>query len=186
MSASRIKMGPIQWSQGAKNKEKFIPKGKIVEVGDPSEWYTRSHRANPIKRRIKEGAQGGRIIVGFNVGIEEKWKIEDIVDLVFGIRHRQVTNAIKDGQAQPHPAGGDIGLTFLTQMGIWQDISGDTPYPERGAQVVIMNIIQEDRDRFADDMIEIAEIMVKKLQQNAVIVEMSDKGVVTETIEVGP
>ncbi len=65
-------------------------------------------------------------------------------------------------------------------------MSDNKAYPENGAQVAIMNVIQEDQKRFEDDMIEIAEEMVRKFNQNAVIVEMSIRGTIDETIQVGP
>ena len=186
MSASLVKMGPVSIQDENGKMFRFTPQGEVVEVGSADEWYTRSHRDNPIRRSTPGGSQGGRIIVGFNVGIKEKWKVDDIVKLVYKIRRKQVEDAIKVKDAFPHPQGGDVGITFLTQMGIWQTVRDKKAYPERGAQVIIMNIIREKKARFRKDMVDIAEEMVVRLKQNAVIVEMSNKGVVTETIEVGP
>lgn len=187
MSASYIKLGPAKFKfESLGTTAKFTPTGDIQVIGDVSEWQTRSHRHNPIKRRDKRPTQGARIILGFNVGIEEKVRMKDVVDLVHAIRRKQVTAAIKDDDASPHPLGGDIGASFVAQTGLWQDLNADEAYPENGAQVAIMNIIGEKEDRFVDDMVEIAEEMVTQFHQNAIIVEISLRGVVDETIEVGP
>lgn len=186
MSVSRIQMGPRKFFNEDGEALRFVPVGKVVEVGDASSWYTRSHRDNPIKSRDKTQNQGARIILGFNVGIEEKVTMQDVIDLVFKVRKSQVKDAIKDGEASAHPLGGDIGATFLAQAGLWQSASDTEAHPENGAQVAIMNVIQENAKRFEDDMIEIAEEMVRQFHQEAVIVEMSVRGAVEETIQVGP
>lgn len=185
MSASYVRLG-AQRFKVLDTVAKFTPEGPVIEVGDVSEWRTRKYRENPIKSRGKRPTQGARIILGFNVGIEEKVKMQDVIDLVHAMRRKQVTAAIKGGEATTHPLGGDIGASFIAQTGLWQDLKDDKAYPENGAQVAIMNIIQEDQKRFEQDMIDIAEEMVVRFHQNAVIVEMSERGVVEETIEVGP
>ncbi len=185
MSASYIKLGPQKFVV-LDTIAKFTPQGPIREIGDVSDWRTGSHRENPIKSRTKRPSQGARIILGFNVGVVEKVKMQDVIDLVHKMRRKQVAAAIMDGDAKAHPLGGDIGASFVAQAGLWQDLKDEKAYPENGAQVAIMNIIQEKEKRFEDDMVEIAEEMVLKFHQNAVIVEMSMKGVVEETIEVGP
>ncbi len=185
MSASYIRMGPQKFKV-LDTVAKFTPEGPVKEIGDVSEWRTPSHRENPIKSRGKRPTQGARIILGFNVGTTEVVKMADVFELVHRLRRKQVAAAIIDGDAKAHPLGGDIGASFVAQAGLWQDLKDDTAYPENGAQVAIMNIIQEKEKRFEDDMVEIAEEMVSKFHQNAVIVEMSMRGVVEETIEVGP
>ncbi len=184
MSASLIQMGPTRYFNEEGVALKFTPAGKVYEIGDASSWYTRSYKENPIKSAHNRSVQGARIIVGFNVGIEEKWKMDDIIDIVFDVRRQQVESAIEDKDAKPHPLGGDVGVTFLAQKGIWQAVREKKVYPENGAQVMIMNIIAEKKSRFRDDMVEIAEELARKLKQNAVIVEMSKNGAIQETLEV--
>lgn len=186
MSVSLIRMGPLKAFDEQGRAYRFVPQGKVYEVGDPSQWYTRSWKSNPLKKRVKDQAQGARIILGFNVGIEEKVTIQDVVDLVFKLRRQQVKEALEDGEAQPHPLGGDIGATFVAQKGLWQSVKDEQAYPENGVQVAMMNIIQEDPERFIEDMIEIADAMVADFNQNAVLIEISNNGVVDETMEVGP
>ncbi len=186
MSVSYVRMGPLRVFNEDGKAFEFVPTGKIYEVGDASEWYTRSQRENPIKRSTNRSTQGGRIIVGFNVGIEEKWKMDDIVGIVFDLRRKQVKSAIKDGDARPHPLGGDVGVTFIAQKGIWQAVRDKKAYPENGAQITMANIISEKKRRFRQDMIDIGEELMSKLNQNAVIVEISERGVVEETLEIGP
>jgi hypothetical protein len=186
MSVSLIRMGPLKMFDERGRAFEFIPEGKVYEVGDASQWYTRDHKRNPVARATKEASQGGRIVVGFNVGIEEKWKMDDIVDIMFDARRQQVLDAIEDGDAQPHPLGGDVGMTFLAQRGIWQAVRDTEAYAENGAQIAIMNIIKEKKTRFRQDMIDLAEILARKLSQQAVILEMSKRGAVTETLEIVP
>ncbi len=185
MSASKIKFGRTKF-KCLDTTAQFSPDGTIQKIGDVSDWYTSSARSNPIKRREKRPTQGCRILMGFNIGTEEKITMKEVVTTVHAIRRKQVSAAIADGDAQPHPLGGDIGASFIAQAGLWQDLEADQAYPENGVQIAIMNTIQEKPQRFADDMIAIAEELVERYHQNAVIVEMSERGVVEETVEVGP
>lgn len=185
MGVSKIKMGrtTVYAFGGA---AVFIPVGDVVEVGDTSEWYTKNFKENPFRSKGVKDSQGARIFLGFNIGVEEKVKIEKVIDLVFELRKDQVNGAINDGDAKEHPDGGDIGASFLLQKGLWQKRSDDKAYPENGVQIVIENIIHEKKSRFRLDMIEIAEALVTKFKQQAVILHLSKNGIIVDEIEVFP
>lgn len=183
MGVSKIKMGRTAvYALG--DSAVFEPVGDIIEVGDVSEWFTRDFKSNPFKGGKKQGSQGARIMLGFNIGIEDKVRIEDVIDLVFEIRKNQVNRAIDDGDAKEHPDGGDIGASFLIQKGLWQKRTDTKAYPENGVQIVIENVIHEKRKRFNDDMKDLAEVMVKKFKQQAVILHLSTNGVIRYEYEV--
>ncbi len=184
MAMSKVRMNPVKYQTEDGRILEFTPKGKMHERGDASEFYTDNVRQNPLKRHSVEPTQGARILIGFNVGIEQKWTMKDIVKFVF--RREQVESAINDGDAQEHPLGGDVGITFLAQEGIWQAVRETNAYPEQGAQVLMMNIISEKPKRFIKDMSELADAMVTEFQQQAVLLEITKNGVVKENFEFGP
>ncbi len=185
MAVSLVRMDKTKMKVGRTLKE-FNPKGDILEVGDCQPFFTRSYKTNPVSSRDKKASQGARILMGFNVGTEEKWTLKEITDFVFTIRRQQVQDAIDAGEAQPHPQGGDVGISFLSQSGVWQSVSEATPHVEKGAQILFMNTIHEKPLRFENDMVALSEQLASHFQQNAIILELQERGVVEETLVVTP
>lgn len=186
MSAILMDIRPVTALNENGDMVKFKPLGNLIEVGDASSFFSKDIRANPILDDSAAPTHGARIFVGFNVGIVAKWKLQDAMDIVFRVRLRQVKRAIKLGYATPHPAGGDIGATFLAQRGLWQPVKTRKAHPEDGAQVIIMNIIHEKKSEFQNDMVEIAEALARELEQQAVLLEFQVNGAVKRTLLIGP
>lgn len=184
MAAILMDIGPVTALNADDQMVKFKPTGALIEVGDAREFFTRNMRKNPIAQDESAPSRGVRMLVGFNVGIVKTWTMKDVVDIVFRLRRRQVADAIKGGYAKPHPQGGDVGATFIAQSGLWQQVHVKKPYPEPGAQVVIMNIIHERHEEFRKDMVEIAEELARKLKQQAVMLELQEHGVTKRTLTI--
>lgn len=126
-------------------------------------------RVNPMSDDIA-GALAARIVVGFNVGKQPKWKIGDLVALVRETR-----------QAQGVPPD----ATFYTQEGLFThpdndpdpDLRGQTIH-EHGAQVVVLNVVGETDEQFAANALTLAETIAEVFQQHSVILEFQVRGVV--------
>ena len=117
-----------------------------------------------------EKTRAGRIIVGFNVGGEPKYGMEDLIRIVKRVRQEQV---------------GNPSSTFIAQTGICQHHSGDV-VTEQGAQVIIIDTMSTKRKAFTRQMVELAETIARELEQEEVIVEIQKNGISEVTIGVGP
>lgn len=163
---------------------KFKPVGPLIEVGDASEFYAENTRSNPILEDADAPSQGARIHIGFNVGTEQRWTMTDVIDIIFNVRRAQVAKAIKSGYAKPHPHGGDVGASFVARKGLWQPVHSKKAEPEDGAEIMIMNIIHEHKAKFRQDMINLAEVLADDLEQNSVLLEFQEYGVVKRILSI--
>jgi hypothetical protein len=143
----------------------FQPNGGMTRVGDadlesnPTGWSSRS----PI--------YAARIFVGFNVGPKPRWAMTDVVRIVKRIRKKQV---------------GSPDATFLYQRGLYTSKKDDSVVDEKGAQIIILNLIGASVPEFRAQMLELAEEIATKLKQEEVIVEIQRGGISKETVGVTP
>jgi hypothetical protein len=189
-------LGPAQWRLTNGEILRFTPQGKVeihideegaVDQGyDPAEVAELSVATNPAGRREKRPTEGARLMIGFNVGSTKTWTLDGVLRLAYWIRRQQVSQAFEQGYARPSATGGDLGLTFLVQKGVWQPVTDKTAYPEDGTSLIILNTIGEDPERFKLDMEQLGEELATRLKQQAVIVEHQVRGVVEETVEMLP
>lgn len=129
----------------------FRPTGKIHHHGP---------KPNPIWQSKRTLA--GRLIVGFNVEGEPKYTLKDLVAIVTEVRREQV---------------GDPSSTFISQTGIYQHKKSGLMVQEDGAQVVIIDTSDTKKKKFTRQMLDLAEIIVKRMEQEMVIVEIQKNGV---------
>lgn len=111
-----------------------------------------------------------RIFVGFSVGAVPTWTIENLIELVFRLRQLQ---------------GASPAATFLAQKGIYQHTIGGQIVVEDGAQVIIF-LEKETPAEFENQMAALAEEIVKTFQQEEVILELQEDGIVKKTARVTP
>ena len=166
---------------------RFKPNGPMSVVNLDSKFKPTAHNPlevdyNPAAWRARKPLQGARIIVGFNVGTEQKWTMESVLQKVFDFRRAQVERAYKGGWAQQSVTGGDVGLTLLSQQGVFQSVSDPQAHPENGAQILLLNTISEDEAHFAQEMEELADWLATELDQWEVILEHQRNGGVEETV----
>ena len=139
----------------------FRPNGKMLHFGahqNPSAWSSKITLA-------------ARIVVGFNVGAEPKYTMEDLIPIVEEVRKRQV---------------GDPSSTFIAQKGIYQHMDGETIVHEDGAQILIIDIRNSKRPKFEKQMVELAEVIAQRLEQEQVIVEIQKNGISQVTMGISP
>jgi GNAT superfamily N-acetyltransferase len=157
-----------------------------IDVNDLIASSQRIVANNPPLDRESRPVEGARLLIGFNVGIKKTWTIEGVLNLAFWVRRQQVAKAFKEGYAKPSAKGGDLGMTFLVQKGVWQPVGDKHAYPEDGTTLVLLNTISEDPVHFRTDMENLAEELATRLKQQAIIVEHQVKGIVEETVTMGP
>lgn len=111
-----------------------------------------------------------RLFVGFNVGHEAVYDMEDLITLVKAVRKRQ---------------GVPMDSTFIYQKGVYTHEDDHGVVTEDGAQVIILNLDPgTSKEVFEAQMIELANVIVDEMQQETVIVEMQQGGIVREIIGV--
>lgn len=144
----------------------FRPTGTLRHSGN------RRHLENPPRWESDEPLYAARIFVGFNVGDEKVWSLEDVVEIVREIRTEQV---------------GNPGSTFLLQKGIYAHQAGGPVVEEDGAQVIILNLPDYDTEpaQFRKQIVKLAEDMARQLRQEEVIVEFQKGGLSERTMGVG-
>lgn len=153
--------GPARWA-GPRPGE-FRPAGNLSRHGtarNPATWSSTD-------------TLSGRLFVGFNVGAEPRWSVEDLIPIVLSVRERQT---------------GDPSATFMTQRGIYKHHDPDAGVVvEDGAQVIIFHGGgPDDQEAFEDQLVELAEVIGAKLQQESVIVEVQRNGIAQRVMGVEP
>jgi hypothetical protein len=173
---------------------KFVPYGDIVVEGDlgfPIEPVPPGRRRNPVPDaeifgRSKRPSQSAKIIMGFNIKGKPGVKMKQVLDFVYDLRREEVEMAFKEGYATPSLEGGDVGASFIRQHGLWQPISDRNAKPEEGVQIIFFNNIEEKKREFERDIEYIAAELAREFQQDATIVEHMRKGMIAETVVIGP
>lgn len=132
----------------------FRPQGKVYKRGDQQVAF------GAIAFRSQETI-AARLFVGFNVGDEPRWTIENLIDLVLASRILQ---------------GANPSATLLAQKGIYQHQTGDRRVViEDGAQVIIFRD-SGTLDEFTQQMIDLGTEIARVFIQEMVIVEIQRNG----------
>jgi hypothetical protein len=105
-----------------------------------------------------------RLFVGLNVGAEQKWTEQNVIDVIARVRREQ---------------GASPNATILFQRGIYEDRNRNI-VSEPSLQIIIFAMAEKGPE-FTGDMIKLAETLVKELEQEAVILEIQKRGVSEQT-----
>lgn len=135
----------------------FRPNGKV----------TSSSRRNPVLNAngwsSEDAVWAARIFVGFNVGEEPRYTMDDLVEIVRRVRREQI---------------GKADATFLYQRGIYTHSSDGKEVTEDGAQAILLNLDPSiGPKQFEAQMKELATTIADEMQQELVIVEIQRNGV---------
>jgi len=140
----------------------FYPRGRL-----------QTGRAN-LERALWTSSDtlAARIIVGFNVGDEPTWTIDDLVPIVRRVREAQT---------------GDPSATFIAQHGIYRHRDPDSKIvDEDGAQVLIIDTAGLSEANFEAQMIELAEKIARELKQESVTLEIQRNGITQRVHGIAP
>jgi len=140
----------------------FTPKGKIFTVSGG-----KLAKQNPIER-IGQGGYSARLFVGLKVGRKLKWKIADVVKIVWDVRERQ--------KATPD-------ASILAQSGIYKDMKGRR-IVEPSVQIIILDFSGQPKEVFVYQMQTLGEALCRELEQETVILEIQNKGVIEDVYTV--
>jgi hypothetical protein len=159
MPAVPANLGQLYWSNPRQGWGSFRPKGKVLLVNPAA-------HPNPFDRRAGNQTLAARFFVGFNVGGEPKWSVDDVIGIVQNERDRQ---------------GKSPDASFIAQKGIYSSGVDRSVVVEDGAQIIILNF-DEPVEKFTEQMMELGEALRSALQQELIILEMQQAGVTIETI----
>lgn len=125
---------------------------------------------NRTRWRSADPMLAARMFVGFNVADEPTYSIDHLIGVVRDARTLQ---------------GREPSSSFLYQRGIYAHEAGGDVVEEDGAQVIILNTSGLPAEAFRTEMLEVAEQIARKMDQEEVIVELQRGGVTEEVIGVG-
>lgn len=159
-----VSLKPMRWAApDGSAKGHFKPNGRPV-VPASSRLLTPNWSST-------EPTWAARLFVGFNVGTTPTYEMEDIIKIVRRVRREQ---------------GAPEDSSYVYQRGVYTHQSHDGEVvTENGAQIVLLNLDPSVTEKaFRRQMIELANVIVREMQQETVIIEMQQGGIVREVIGV--
>ena len=141
---------------------RFKPKGELI-------CYQTGALANPVSR-LGGGGFSARIFVGLNVGQAQKYKVADVIKIVWRVRKKQKRSA---------------DASILAQHGIYEDFRGKRVI-EPSVQIILIDTAGTPKKEWIAEMTELAEALRKSMKQETVILEIQRRGVSTDVFSVTP
>jgi len=136
---------------------------------------------NPLEgyvKQIREMQQqpilGARFIVGFNVGDNKTWNIQDVRAQLFILRENQLKQQYSAGLI-PQERG--PGFTLYESEGVFGEL-GKKAIIEHSAQLFILNLDNDPQDLWNESMVSLAIGLGERLSQRAIILELQKGGLV--------
>lgn len=151
-----VEDGPAAYKHGRKDIT-FMPEGRH-----------KLHGRNPTDV-LWDGkpANSARMFIGFNVGQTPKWNVDYLAQLVRRVRSEQTND---EGKKIPPDA------SFVIQKGMYTNKGQPTVY-ENSVQLIVLSLFGESDKKFKDNMLEMAGIIARELEQREVILELQTEGV---------
>ena len=162
MPAIRVNPGPASFPS-PDGGVTFRPRGEMFKVGDFA-------RDNPSVYSPKH-VLAARLFVGFNVGGEATYDIDDLIEVVGRVRQDQ-------GRAPD--------ASFLAQRGVYSHAVDGSVVTEDSAQIIIIDMLQQKLRAFTAEMIDLADQICLEMSQETVIVEIQKDGITQVTHFVSP
>lgn len=126
------------------------------------------YRPNPKTWQGGKETWSARLFVGFNVGADTVWTMNDLIEVVRRVRQKQ---------------SGDPSSTFVSQHGLYKHSDTGMVVEEPGGQVIII-APGTPPDEFQEQMVELAETIALDLEQAEVVVEIQKRGIVQDVFGV--
>lgn len=162
MPAYPCNPGPASWS--GPRAGAFRPYGRIAA-------HPRNGRLADVAWESKD-TLAARLFVGFSVGAEPRYDLDDLIAIVRAARERQAPD--------------DPSATFLAQRGLYKYKGTGRVVEEDGGQVIVIDTQGLPPAEFERQMVGLAEEIASRLEQEMVVVELQRSGLVEKTIGVVP
>ena len=144
-----------------------LGKGRSFRAGTKTRVVYGRPKPNLVER-YGGGGLAARIFVGLNVGRAKAWTEDEVVEAV---------RTVRESQGAPPDA------SFLTQLGIYSE-PGVGIVEEPSMQIVLIDTQGTDKDVWERQMKELGERLRERFLQKEVIVELQERGVVTDVFGV--
>jgi hypothetical protein len=164
--------GPLTIVQGRHQRgsatlNEDLGKGRSFRPGKRTRVVYGRPKPNLVER-YGGGGLAARLFVGMNIGRERAWTDEEVVEAV---------RTIREAQGAPPDA------SFLTQLGIYSE-PGVGIIEEPSMQIVLIDTQGTEKDVWERQMKELGEKLRERFLQKEVIVELQERGVVTDVFGV--
>ena len=158
-----VSLHPFRWkSPGGHASGFFKPNGRPV--------VPRQSKLLKPNWRSKDPTWAARLFVGFNVGETPTYEMDDLIEIVRRVRGEQ---------------GAPEDSSYVYQRGVYTHEKDGSTVTEDGAQVILLNLDRGvSKNQFEEQMIELANVIVGEMQQETVIIELQQGGIVKEVIGV--
>jgi hypothetical protein len=155
----RLKSGKVK---------RFRPVGRTYIIDSDGSLRPQSPKENPVER-LGGGGLAARLFVGLSVRDTPTYSIDDVVRATVEVRKQQ---------------GASPDASFLVQRGVYTHGDSGQVVTENSVQIIILDFEGRSRAAFTEDVVGLAERLRQKLQQESVIVEIQERGVVQDVYSV--
>lgn len=115
-----------------------------------------------------EGGLAARLFVGLNVGDKPTYSVEDVLHEVAKLRDK---------------AGLPADSSFIAQKGLYTEPSGHL-VEENSVQIIMFDATGSTPEDFERQIVQLARALREKLDQDSIIVEVQNRGVVQKVLAV--
>ena len=171
-----------RWTNPNGSRCSFEPEGPQHVVGRPRLENRTMALRNPVEWDDAHNTEmlAARLFVGLSVGQKPTWSVDDVVDIVLAVLSEQANRGRKRKEAR------HVDASFIVQRGLYTSRRTGAITRENSVQVVLLNLDELPQRRFADEVVELADQLVYRLEQEEVVVDMQKDGVSFRTIGVKP
>lgn len=150
-------------------RRRFRPEGHLYVIRDDGARVGPQERASGHAKedvtRYGSGSLSARLFVGLNVGDKPTFTVDDVVAAVLEERRKQ---------------GASPDASFLAQRGVYTSQQDGSTVVENSVQIVILHLSDAPREMFIEEMKKLGEALRTRLQQETIILEIQERGVVQD------
>lgn len=119
----------------------------------------------------EETTHAARIFVGFSVGDVPTYTVDDLISLV--------TESRKGKGRKPD-------ASYIVQKGVYTSKFSGEVVTETGAQLIVIDMAGLSLDEWTSEMEDLAELICRSFQQEEVVLEIQQNGIIKATMGILP
>lgn len=166
-----------RWTTPNGRRCSFTPTHKLVAHGNvdtrasrnPTDWSADAE-TDPML--------AARVFVGLSVGQDAAFDVDDVVAIVKKVRAAQ---GKRDKRHDRH-----VDASFIAQRGLYTSRKSGDVVEEDSVQIVLLNTDGLPKRQFESEIVELAEQLATRLDQEEVIVDLQENGISKKTLGVKP
>lgn len=151
-----------------------FPGGEFRPTGSLAMYPVRpsAPRRNPWLEDFGPVTLGARLVVGFSVGNDPRWTLDDLVAVAQVVLDRHL--------------GDPSSSSFGAQRGIYRHRDGGHIITEDSGQVLVYDAERRDRKAWENLLLAVAEDLGAALDQESVLLDLQENGIGWKSGLVGP